>query len=132
MSLNAISLIDYVVLACRDLEAARRFYRDVMGFPIVYERGDWIRLQVGATALALRPLDGPFSGRGDDGPAVQLAFRVGYAEVDACHRELLGSDVEIIEPPGDRDWGHRTLFFRDPEGNVLEIFADIPGAGEAG
>jgi catechol 2,3-dioxygenase-like lactoylglutathione lyase family enzyme len=28
-------------------------------------------------------------------------------------------------PPTDQPWGHRTLFFRDPDGNVLEIYADI-------
>ena len=22
-------------------------------------------------------------------------------------------------------WGHRTLFFRDPDGNIVEIYADI-------
>jgi len=25
----------------------------------------------------------------------------------------------------DQPFGHRTLFFRDPDGNVLEIYAEI-------
>jgi len=29
------------------------------------------------------------------------------------------------ETPQDQPWGHRTLFFRDPDGNVLEIYAEI-------
>jgi catechol-2,3-dioxygenase len=33
--------------------------------------------------------------------------------------------VKILEPPQDKDYGHRTLFFKDPEGNILEIYADI-------
>jgi lactoylglutathione lyase len=27
--------------------------------------------------------------------------------------------------PTDQPWGLRTLFFRDPDGNVLEIYAEI-------
>ena len=43
----------------------------------------------------------------------------------ACHQELLDKKMEILEPPRDQDYGHRTLFFRDPEGNILEIYAEI-------
>ena len=31
----------------------------------------------------------------------------------------------IVAPATDQPWGHRTLFFRDPDGNLLEIYADI-------
>ena len=39
--------------------------------------------------------------------------------------QLQARGVEILEPPASQSWGHRTLFFRDPENNVLEIYADI-------
>lgn len=129
MSLKAIREIDYVILLCRDLAAARRFYRDVMGFPLVEDHEVWVRFQVGTSFLTLRPR-GPWRGW-DDGEAVpgsaavQLAFRVTPEEVDACHAELVAKGVEIIEPPEDQHFGHRTLFFRDPEDNVLEIYAEI-------
>lgn len=47
------------------------------------------------------------------------------AEVDDCAAALAAKGVKIIAPPTDQSWGHRTLFFRDPDGNVLEIYADI-------
>ncbi len=25
----------------------------------------------------------------------------------------------------DQPWGHRTLFFRDPDGSILEVYAEI-------
>jgi lactoylglutathione lyase len=35
-------------------------------------------------------------------------------------------DVEVLSPPKDLpNWRHRTLFFRDPEGNIIEIYAEI-------
>ena len=31
--------------------------------------------------------------------------------------------VEVLSPPRDLpNWRHRTLFFRDPEGNIIEIY----------
>lgn len=30
-----------------------------------------------------------------------------------------------IDASTDQDFGHRTLFFRDPEANIVEIFAEI-------
>jgi len=56
---------------------------------------------------------------------VQLAFRVEPPEVETCFAELLQKPVEILEPPRDWDYGHRTLFFKDPEGNILEIYAEV-------
>jgi len=129
MSLKAIRNVDYVILPCDDVAVARAFYRDVMGFPLEEDEPHWVRFRVGATFLTLRPR-GPWRGW-DDGAlpsgvaAVQLAFRVSPDEVLTCHQELLDKGVEIIEPPKDQAFGHRTLFFRDPEGNVLEIFAEI-------
>jgi glyoxylase I family protein len=57
--------------------------------------------------------------------AVQLAFRVPPTAVDACHAELVANGVPIVRPPTDLpEWRHHTLFFRDPEDNVIEIYAE--------
>jgi catechol-2,3-dioxygenase len=125
--LKAIRHFDYVVLLCDDIQRMKQFYHEVMGFQINRDWGSWIELQVGSVLLALRHRDRPY-----DGPsfqprsaAVQLAFRVAPAEVETCHTELRERDIDILEPPTDKEYGHRTLFFKDPEGNVLEIYADI-------
>jgi catechol 2,3-dioxygenase-like lactoylglutathione lyase family enzyme len=47
------------------------------------------------------------------------------AEVDACADELVRHKVALLSPPTDQAFGHRTLFFRDPDGNLLEVFADL-------
>jgi len=45
--------------------------------------------------------------------------------LDACHAELVVKGVPIIRMPTDLpEWRHRTLFFRDPEDNVVEIYAE--------
>ena len=129
MSLGEIRNLDYAILLCNKMDETRAFYRDVMKFPIETNRENWVSFRVGAALLTLRPR-GKWSVC-DDGKsvpgsaAVQLAFRVPPPAVDACHAELVAKGVPILREPTDLpDWRHRALFFRDPEHNIIEIYAE--------
>ena len=118
--------LDYVILLCEDLAAMKAFYQEVLGFPIERDWEGWIELRAGAVLLTLRKRGRSYDGQIPHGSAgVQLAFRVSPPEVERWYSELLEKKVEILDPPMDHDYGHRTLFFKDPEGNILEIYADI-------
>jgi catechol 2,3-dioxygenase-like lactoylglutathione lyase family enzyme len=125
---RAIRAIDYSVIFVRDMAAMRRFYEDVLGFPPIRELSPgWIEYRVGANTLALaRPsrtaADAPIPA---GSAALQLAFKVSVPDVDRCADELVRKGVALMSPPTDQSFGHRTLFFRDPDGNLLEVFADI-------
>ena len=128
MSLGGISNLDYTVLLCSKMAATRAFYRDVMKFPIETDLENWVSFRVGAALLTLRPRGWSHFDDGKSVPgsaAVQLAFRVPPPAVDACHAELVAQGVPILRGPTDLpDWRHRTLFFRDPEDNIIEIYAE--------
>jgi len=117
--------LDYVILLCEDLARMKAFYHGMLGFPVERDWEDWVEMRAGAVLLTLRRRGRPYDGPGTHGAAVQLAFRVAPADVDAWHAQLLQKGVQILEPPRDQDYGHRTLFFKDPEGNILEIYAEI-------
>lgn len=130
MTAAAIRNLDYVILLCGRMAETRAFYLETMKFPLEMDRADWVSFRVGSGLLTLRP-------RGqrsawDDGPAVagsasvQLAFRVPPPAVDDWHAELIAKGVPILSPPKDlAGWRHRTLFFRDPEGNIIELYAEF-------
>jgi catechol 2,3-dioxygenase-like lactoylglutathione lyase family enzyme len=125
---SAIRAIDYTVIFARDMAAMRRFYEDILRFPPVRELSPgWIEYPVGSNTLALAKA----SRTAGDAPtpagsaSLQLAFKVSIAEVDQCADELIRQGVALLSPPTDQVFGHRTLFFRDPDGNLLEVFADI-------
>jgi catechol 2,3-dioxygenase-like lactoylglutathione lyase family enzyme len=127
-ALRAIRHLDYTVIFARDLAAMRRFYADTMGFEVQRELGEsWIEFRIGASVLALTRRGMLFD---DPSPppgalSLQLAFRVAPSEVYACAAALRDAGVRIEKEPTDQPWGHRTVFFRDPDGNVLEIYAEI-------
>jgi len=123
-----IRSVDYTVIFARQMTKMREFYGSTMGFPLHRELSpNWVEYRVGSNILALAIPGARFS---DPLPPVgtmslQLAFRVAPQEVDVCAATLADRGVAILSPPTDQPFGHRTLFFRDPDGNVLEIYAEI-------
>lgn len=77
--------------------------------------------------MALRKRERDYDGRGSgpQSPGVQLAFRVEPDEVSQCYEQLVQKGVTILDPPADQPRGHRTVYFADPEGNILEVYAEI-------
>jgi len=126
MPLKNVKNLGYVILLCQDLMVMRNFYRDVLGLTIADEETDWVEMRIGSTLLSLRPrgrwYDGDLFG---DGASIQLSFEVSVEQVDAAFEQLKKNEVEICEPPTDQIFGQRTLYLKDPERNILEIFAYI-------
>lgn len=126
--LGAIRSVDYVTIPCDDWAKMKQFFIDTFDFCIEEEEeGHWIAFRVGTLFLALRP-----RGRAYDGPkrdansaAIQISLRVPPADVDIAYQTLKAKGVEFIEGPTNQDFAHRTLYLRDPENNIIEIFADI-------
>jgi len=125
---KAIRAIDYTVIFVRDMAAMRRFYEDVLCLSLQRELSpNWLEYQLGGNTLALaRPgLTASDAPTPPGSAALQLAFKVAADDVDACADELVRKGVALVSPPTDRAFGHRTLFFRDPDGNLLEVYAEI-------
>lgn len=125
---SAVRSLDYVFILCDDVDKMKHFYRELFQFQIEEEApGRMVVFRLGTLFLGLRS-----RGRQYDGPkipnesaAIQLSFRVPPADVDIAYETLKARDIDVIEAPTNQDWPHRTLYFRDPENNVLEVFADI-------
>ena len=57
--------------------------------------------------------------------AVPIVQDKGAALLLDGHPELVARGVPILREPTDLPgWRHRTLFFRDPEDNIIEIYAE--------
>ena len=111
------------VVYAADLDAARAFYRDVLGLREVEEGA--FRLDDGGVLLLFDPARSSQPGRpvpshGSTGP-VHVAFSVGEGELDAWRQRLAEQGVELEQ---DQDWrrgGARSLYVRDPAGNSVEL-----------
>jgi catechol 2,3-dioxygenase-like lactoylglutathione lyase family enzyme len=118
--------IGAITLFVEDLDAAKRFYREVFGLPVafeddasaVYKFGDVMVNLLRATEA--RELIEPATVASPDaGSRIQLTIHVD--DVDATSAELAARGVELLNGPMDRPWGIRTATFRDPGGHIWEI-----------
>jgi catechol-2,3-dioxygenase len=133
-----VSGISELVLEVSNLDAARRFYRDLLGFEeTLYGEGrdDRLWYLIGSSArLGLwTPQVGLAGGRG--GAHVHFAFHVTESELDRLLARLREQGLEVEGPvqlgPG------RALYLTDPDGNVVEFWSQdmaeyCSGAREGG
>jgi catechol 2,3-dioxygenase-like lactoylglutathione lyase family enzyme len=118
------------VLYAPDLAAAEAFYRDVLGFApfaraegrhLFYRCGGQVLLIFNPAATETPPVPGalPVPPHGARGPG-HVCFRAEAAELERWV-ERLGDQGVAIE--ADFEWtrGGRSIYFRDPAGNCLEI-----------
>lgn len=140
-----VSGISEVVLRVGDIDGMRDFYVDVVGLEPWKSFPGFVFLKVidvdtplgrGSHPQVLALVDRAehaWDWRGTDDrpldPAASaldhLAFELRPGSLEAERRRLegLGLDVETVEFPWLRA---RALFFRDPEGNVVEFLAHDP------
>ena len=117
--------ISELVLEVSDLDAARRFYRDLLGFEeTLYGEGAegryWYLIGESARLGIWTEQVGLAGGRG--GAHVHFAFHVEDAAIDGMLERLRGVDAEVEGPvqlgPG------RAIDVTDPEGNVVEFWSE--------
>jgi catechol 2,3-dioxygenase-like lactoylglutathione lyase family enzyme len=116
-----VSSLAELTLETRDLAAMERFYRDVVGLCVLAREEDRIWLGVGErTRLGLwSPGEKEFGDRG--GGHVHFAFSASPGRLDALTERLRAVAVGVhgpVEHPG----GDRSIYFRDPAGNVVETW----------
>jgi predicted enzyme related to lactoylglutathione lyase len=54
-------------------------------------------------------------------PGIILDFLV--ADADAEYERIKALGVTWVMPPASQPWGNRSMIFRDPEGNLINVFS---------
>lgn len=113
----------HAALAVSDTSRAVSFYDEVLDFDLIgpddpersVETADYVWLAVGDGQwlnLANRPAATPDRSAATDDP--HLAFRATEAEIEAVERRLDDRGVSVEHSP-------TSIYFRDPDGNLLEL-----------
>ena len=118
--------ISAITLFVEDLPAARQFYREIFGLPIVFEDAESAVFGFGNTLANLLKATAAIELIAPAAVAPRMAgsrfqFTIDVDDVDATCAELARRGVELINGPIDRPWGVRTACFADPGGHIWEI-----------
>ena len=127
--MGAIQRLGHVVLKMRDLEEAKRFYGGVLGMQITDERegfGVFFRFSDYHHDIAIfKVSEDAAAPLGDQVGLSHVAMVVdSLDDVRGWYQRLKEHNVAIVRTT---DHGvTRSVYFKDPEGNDLEIYCDNP------
>ncbi|HEX2137975.1 MAG TPA: VOC family protein [Microvirga sp.] len=118
------------VLYVSDLERAAAFYSDVLGLPCIHADKRMRAYDVGGSGVlllfpeggSLQPIETPGGSippHDGQGP-MHVAFSIAEDELELWQRHLAAAGVSI---EGRTQWprGGISVYFRDPDGHLLEI-----------
>jgi predicted enzyme related to lactoylglutathione lyase len=117
-----------VRLITDDVARLADFYEQVSGQPVRWSTPDFAELETPAGTLAIGStrtvaLFGPGSARPADNHTAILEFLV--EDVDAEYDRLRHVVTEFVNAPTTMPWGNRSLLFRDPDGNLVNLFTPV-------
>ena len=116
----------------RNIDVARRFYRDVVGLVIEQDHGNFVRFVSGFAIHEGATLEKTIWGaKGDHLDKYGRRNLVLYFEdddIDAAFARI-AAKVELVHPIERQNWGQRVFRFYDPDGHVIEVGEPQPGAG---
>jgi lactoylglutathione lyase len=124
--------LTHIWLLVEDMPRALAFYRDTLGIPVLNNLGNFVEfqanerfqlalfmrqaMQAGEPNIPLTPVSGQHG---------VLAFAVD--NLDDYAASLRSKGVELTSDETNHpDWGLRTVFLRDPDGNLLCLYGGIP------
>lgn len=124
--------LTHVRLLVNDFDACFRFYRDMMGFQVVWgaegssyadfksRRGEAMVALFSRREMAEALGAGDLASDAECPVRAMLIFEV--ADLDSTVEALKARGAQFVTELEDRpDWGIRTAHLRDPEGNLIEL-----------
>ena len=126
-----VKRVGHLVLRVKDIERSKRFFQDVLNFPVVgqNERG----MVFFSTdkhdnhhQLALVPAKEGVTAPSPDSVGMHhVSFELGtFAELQEAYRVFKEKDVRICHTTFHGV--SKSIYFNDPDGNMLEVYVNVP------
>jgi uncharacterized protein len=119
--------LSLVTLGVSDLEKARRFYEDGLGWTRANTEKEVAFYQLGGMILALFARSAlaedagvPSGGSGFSGIALAYNTR-DKDEVAGVLAEAVAAGATLVKPASDTVWGGHAGYFADPDGHLWEV-----------
>lgn len=119
--------LSVVTLGVADLERARRFYEEGLGWRRANRHPEVAFFQIGGAVMALYARSAlaedarvPKEGTGFGGITLAYCTRT-REEVDAVLRQAEAAGARILKPAENVFWGGYSGYFADPDGHPWEV-----------
>lgn len=122
---NAAAVLSNTCLITNDVRGMSDFYAHVLRLEPVKTGDNYVEFRTGAGTLALFAADAqekyiPGSATAAQNQSSILEFRVSDPDREYAR---LHDFVKWVKGPTTQPWGTRSIYFRDPDGNLVDFFA---------
>lgn len=119
--MSKLKRINVVFVYVSDIEKARRFYEETIGFGQPLMKGpDWIEYQLeGGSHFAIHRT-GPEHMKECNPSHNTIKFSIVVEDLKAICEELAAKGVSFVRPP-EKGYGFDLAEFADPEGNQIRL-----------
>ncbi len=126
--------IALITILTDDVPRLKTFYQNVLGFAIKQDLEQYVefespgvRFAICARSVLFAVSQHPSYQQAHSGQAFELAFPLeSPAVVDQTYMEIVLRGATPVQTPADMPWGQHTAMFADPDGNIHELFCDLP------
>jgi catechol 2,3-dioxygenase-like lactoylglutathione lyase family enzyme len=123
--------LTYACVLTRQIDRLASFYQEVLQTTPKRD-GPYVEFSTGPGIFCLWTLDAYAEIAGSDGMpqpgagAIMLEFEVDDVDAEFARlRKASGPAIEFIIPPTTMPWGNRSIYVRDPDGNLLNLFSRV-------
>lgn len=124
MENNSITYHSAVVFV-KDIEAAKKFYIDVLGMKIANDFGMDVILEGGLTLFQVFPEQVIAQMLGmetlHDHKATRFELCFETTDIESVSKKIVNSGVDLLHPLQEEPWGQKTVRFFDPDHHLIEI-----------
>jgi catechol 2,3-dioxygenase-like lactoylglutathione lyase family enzyme len=121
-----VPVLAHTCLISDDVKRLVAFYEPVLKKTAKWSGEDYAEFPAGGGVLAIFSAAAqekyiPGSAEGAKNRSAILEFEV--ADADREYQRLQGLVKTWVKPPTTQPWGTRSIYFRDPDGNLVDFFS---------
>jgi catechol 2,3-dioxygenase-like lactoylglutathione lyase family enzyme len=128
-----VATFTHACVVTDDVPRLRDFYTMLLRAAPSRMHDDYVEFTTSRGALSMyswSKIDpyAPGATRARSNRSVMLEFEVD--DVDAEFERLRSLPIEWVKPPSTQPWGNRSIYLRDPEGNLVNLYSRVDAGGE--
>jgi catechol 2,3-dioxygenase-like lactoylglutathione lyase family enzyme len=122
--------LTHICIVTENLPGLRDFYQEILQVQPEQFKDDYAEFGTGGAILSLFELKShealaPKSMLAGANRSIELEFQVEDVDIEYARLNGLQEPIEWVMPPTTLPWGNRSIYFRDPDGNLINFYTRV-------